>query len=221
MRNILWLHLLRRRAYPLCLRGGLLCSSIFLRRWCLDQHHELSHENRVPIMRDRLWLHLLRRRLHRLHSRKHCQHRQRLLCSSIFLRCGGLGYHRELSRGRNSTIVRDRLWLHLLRRGLRGRLLCSSIFLRCGCLGYHRELFCNDLFGGCRGPIMRDRLWLHLLHRRTASIIYWLHQRRLLRRLDFKLQQLRHYVIHFNNYLVYFNFVIHLNNFLIHFDYVI
>jgi len=62
---------------------------------------------------------------------------------------------------------------------------------------------------------MRDRLWLHLLRRGTASIIYWLHQRRLLRRLDFKLQQLRHYIIYFNNYLVY------LNNLLIEFNYVI
>ena len=60
---------------------------------------------------------------------------------------------------------------------------------------------------------MRDRLWLHLLRRGTASIIYWLHQRRLLRRLDFKLQQLCHYVIYLNNLN---NNVIHISYYNIH-----
>ena len=189
-------------------------------RGCLDYNRELSHENRVPIMRDILWLPLLRRRLHRLHSHHRYTNLQRLLCSDIFLRRGCLDYNRELSRGRSGTSMRDRLWLHLLRRGLRGRLLRSGIFLRCGCLDYHRELFCNDLFREYREPILRDRLWLHLLRRRTAnSSVYWLHQRRGLRRLDFKLQQLRHYVVYFDNHFIFLHdLVVYFHNYVIYFN---
>lgn len=70
---------------------------------------------------------------------------------------------------------------------------------------------------------MRDRLWLHLLRRRTASFTYWLYHRRRLRRLDFKLQQLRHYAIYFNNYIIDFdNHFIHLHDLVVHFhNYVI
>ena len=99
--------------------------------------------------------------------------------------------------------MRDRLGLHLLRRGSltidqrhQRRLLCGSILLRRGHLDKH-----HHISRGHGVPIMRDILWPHLLRRRAVAGITSSYQR-VLCRLDINHDDNFHHINH-----IYCNFV--------------